>query len=52
MFSYTGQIVLDRAVAGEQTMQIDVKPYHSGAYILQFVTIDGRSMNRRIIINR
>jgi hypothetical protein len=52
MFSYTGQIVLDRAVAGEQTMPIDVKPYHSGAYILQFVTIDGRTMNRRIIISR
>jgi hypothetical protein len=52
MFSYTGQLVLDRAVAGEQTMQIDVKPYHTGAYILQFVTADGRTMNKRIIISR
>jgi hypothetical protein len=52
MFSYTGQMVYEANVTGETTLSIDVKPFHTGAYILQFITADGQSYNRRIIISR
>jgi hypothetical protein len=52
MYSYTGQLVLDRAVNGDQTMQIDVKPYHTGAYIMQFITSDGNVVNKKLLISK
>ncbi|MBE0661115.1 MAG: choice-of-anchor J domain-containing protein [Bacteroidales bacterium] len=52
MFSYTGQVVYERNVTGAGTTSIDVKPYHSGAYILQLITADGQTFNKRILISR
>jgi len=52
MFSYTGQLVYEANVTGETTLNIDVKPFHSGAYILQFITSDGQVFNRQILISR
>jgi hypothetical protein len=43
---------LDRAVNGDQTMQIDVKPYHTGAYIMQFITSDGNVVNKKLLISK
>ena len=42
----TGKTLLRKAIAGQNTMQIDVSDYPSGAYLL---TIDGKTM--RIIRN-
>jgi hypothetical protein len=52
MFNYTGQIVHESNVAGQSNLSIDVKAFHSGAYILQFITVDGQTFNKRILINR
>jgi hypothetical protein len=52
MFSYTGQVVYERNVTGAGTTSIDVKPFHSGAYILQLITVDGQTFNKRVLISR
>jgi hypothetical protein len=33
-------------------LNIDVKQLHTGAYILQFITQDGQTFNKRILISR
>jgi hypothetical protein len=52
MFSYTGQVVYEHNVTGAGTTSIDVKPFHSGAYILQLITVDGQTFNKRVLISR
>jgi len=52
MFNFTGQLVMDKTLAGEQHLKVDVKPYQSGAYIMQFITNDGGVVNKKVLINR
>ena len=52
MFNYKGQIVYEKNIIGGQTLRINVKPFNTGAYILQFITSDGQTHNQRIIVNR
>jgi hypothetical protein len=52
MFSYTGQVVFETSISGESTLNIDVKTFNNGAYILQFITEDGLTFNKRILISR
>jgi hypothetical protein len=52
MFSYTGQVVYEANITGESTLSIDVKSFHTGAYILQFITAEGQSYNKRVLISR
>jgi hypothetical protein len=52
LYNYTGRIVIERLIDGEQTLQLDVKPYPNGAYILQFITSEGSVLNKKVVISR
>lgn len=52
MFDYTGQLVYQRIITGEQTIRINVRPLRTGAYILHLITSDGQTHQRRIIVSR
>jgi hypothetical protein len=45
-------MVYEANITGESTLSIDVKPFHTGAYILQFITAEGQTFNKRILISR
>lgn len=52
IYNYVGQIVLDNNVMDETSIQIDVSNYQDGAYLLRFITSQGQSLTKKIIVTK
>ena len=50
IYNYIGQAVLDQNITNAQTMRLNTDIYESGAYLVKFVTNDGASFTRRLVI--
>ena len=52
IYNYVGQVVLDNNVTNETTLRIDVRNYEAGAYLVRFVTSEGQSLTKKVIVSK
>jgi hypothetical protein len=52
VYNYVGQVVAEKVVAKDKTVQIDVRNYEAGAYLVKFVTRNGESFTRKIAVTK
>jgi hypothetical protein len=50
IYNYTGQVVLERNIINAETMRLNTDIYESGAYLVKFVTNNGATFTRRLVI--
>ncbi|MGV8048801.1 MAG: carboxypeptidase regulatory-like domain-containing protein [Anaerolineaceae bacterium] len=52
VYNYLGQVVYENNVTGAQTLQLNVRNYESGAYLVKFITREGESFTRKVVVTR
>ena len=52
VFNYTGQVIMEQSVAKAKTVQIDVRNYEAGAYLIKFITRSGESFTKKIAVTK
>jgi hypothetical protein len=52
VYNYVGQIVYEQNVTRAQTIQLNVRNYESGAYLVKFVTNAGDSFIKKVIVTK
>ncbi len=52
VFNANGQIIADKNIEGNSKVTLDVSNYRNGAYTIRFITEEGDSFSRRVMINR
>jgi hypothetical protein len=52
LFDYSGKIVFETKLQGEQSGQIDVSHFSYGIYTMQVITMNDLILNRKLVINR
>jgi hypothetical protein len=50
VYNYVGQVVYENNVNGAQTLQLNVRNYESGAYLVKFITRDGESFTKKVVV--
>ncbi|HRW70617.1 T9SS type A sorting domain-containing protein, partial [Lentimicrobium sp.] len=50
VYNYVGQVVYENNVNGAQTLQLNVRNYESGAYLVKFITWDGESFTKKVVV--
>ncbi len=51
VYNFTGQVVVEQN-AVESMIRLDVNNYEAGAYLVKFVTVDGNSFTKKVIITK
>lgn len=52
VYNYLGQVVYENNITGAQTLQLNVRNYEAGAYLVKFVTREGETLTRKIVVTR
>jgi hypothetical protein len=52
VYNYVGQVVLEQVVAKDKNVQIDVRNYDAGAYLVKFITRNGESFTKKIAVTK
>ena len=52
VYNYVGQVVYENNVNGAQTLQLNVRNYESGAYLVKFITRDGESFTKKVVVTK
>jgi hypothetical protein len=52
IYNYVGQVVLEQVVAKDKSIQIDVRNYDAGAYLIKFITRSGESFTKKIAVTK
>jgi hypothetical protein len=52
VYNYVGQVVYEQNVTRAQTIQLNVRNYESGAYLVKFVTSAGESFTKKVVVTK
>jgi len=52
IYNYVGQVVYEQVVAKDMNIQIDVRNYDAGAYLVKFITRSGESFTKKIAVTK
>jgi hypothetical protein len=52
VYNYVGQVVFEQNVTKAQTVQLNVRNYESGAYLVKFVTTAGESFTKKVVVTK
>jgi hypothetical protein len=52
VYNYLGQVVYENNVTGAQTLQLNVRNYESGAYLVKFITREGENFTRKVVVTK
>ena len=52
IYNGVGQVVKEMNIAKDKLIQIDVRTYEAGAYLVKFITNDGNSFARKIAVTK
>ncbi|MHC1778108.1 MAG: carboxypeptidase regulatory-like domain-containing protein [Lentimicrobium sp.] len=52
VYNYVGQVVYEQNVTKSQTIQLNVRNYESGAYLVKFVTRAGESFTKKVVVTK
>ncbi|HPG32377.1 MAG TPA: T9SS type A sorting domain-containing protein, partial [Lentimicrobium sp.] len=52
VYNYVGQVVFEQNVTKAETLQLNVRNYESGAYLVKFVTRAGESFTKKVIVTK
>lgn len=50
IYNYVGQVVYEYTVAKDKNIQIDVRNYEAGAYLVKFITKTGESFAKKVAV--
>ncbi len=52
VYNYVGQVVYEQNVTKSQTIQLNVRNYESGAYLVKFITRAGESFTKKVVVTK
>ncbi len=52
MYNYLGQVVMERNITDENSLEVDVRNYEAGAYLVKFVTSEGKSLTKKVVVTK
>jgi len=52
VYNYLGQVVYENNVNGAQTLTLNVRNYEAGAYLVKFVTREGESIAKKVVVTK
>jgi hypothetical protein len=52
IYNYLGQVVIERNVTGAETLQVNVRNYEAGAYLVKFVTKAGETFTKKVVVTK
>ena len=52
IYNYLGQVILENTITDQTTLQIDVRNYESGAYLVKFITSEGQSITKKVVVTK
>ena len=52
IYNYLGQVVLENNVTNTSKLQVDVSNYEAGAYLVRFISNQGQSITRKIVVSK
>ena len=52
IYNYAGQIVYQQTITKESMIQVDVRNYEAGAYLVRFINNDGKTLTKKIAVTK
>lgn len=52
IYNYAGQIVYQQTITKELMIQVDVRNYEAGAYLVRFINNDGKTLTKKIAVTK
>jgi hypothetical protein len=52
IYNYAGQLVHERAINKDKNIEVDVRHYEAGAYLVRFITNSGESFAKKIAVTK
>ena len=52
IYNFLGQVVYENNVTNETELHIDVRSYDAGAYLVKFITNQGQSLTRKVVVSK
>ncbi|MBL7906500.1 MAG: carboxypeptidase regulatory-like domain-containing protein [Bacteroidales bacterium] len=52
VYNYVGQVVYEQNITKAQTIQLNVRNYESGAYLVKFITSAGESFTKKVVVTK
>ena len=52
IYNYVGQVVTEVIIAKDKTIQLDVRNYDAGAYLIKFITRSGENFTKKIAVTK
>ncbi len=52
IYNYVGQVVHEIVIAKDKNIQLDVRNYDAGAYLIKFITRSGESFTKKIAVTK
>lgn len=50
VYNYVGQVVYEQVITKDKTIQLNVRNYEAGAYLIKFITNSGESFTRKVAV--
>jgi hypothetical protein len=50
VYNYVGQVVYEQVITKDKTIQLNVRNYESGAYLIKFITNSGNSFTKKVAV--
>jgi len=50
VYNYVGQVVYEQVITKDKTIQLNVRNYKAGAYLIKFVTTSGESFTKKVAV--
>jgi hypothetical protein len=52
IYNYLGQVVMERNITDETILNVNVRNYEAGAYLVKFVTSEGTSLTKKVVVTK
>jgi hypothetical protein len=52
IYNYVGQVVYEQNITKAMTIQLNVRNYESGAYLVKFITRNGESFTKKVVVTK
>ncbi|MDY0103498.1 MAG: T9SS type A sorting domain-containing protein, partial [Lentimicrobium sp.] len=52
IYNYLGQVVMERNITDETILNVNVRNYEAGAYLVKFVTSEGNSLTKKVVVTK
>jgi len=50
VYNFVGQVVYEQVITKDKTIQLNVRNYESGAYLIKFITTSGESFTKKVAV--